>query len=126
MDHRIGDAVFNYSGQPGIIIDRKPTTGEFVIQPPAPSLKEVQKRGYINGLTLEQRQDFNAVMDKVLELQDPSKKVEELTTQIEEKRLGDAKARVVAKYLDAEKQHLMQTYNIRNREYLVDEFRLGE
>lgn len=126
MDYRVGDAIFNYSGRPGIVVDKKLQTGEFVIKPPSESLKEVQKRGYINGLSPAERQDFNEVMDRVRELQDPVKKIEELGTQIDAKQGGDVKARQVAKYLNAEMQHIMISNHIQNREYKMDEFKIGE
>lgn len=126
MQYRVGDAVFNNAGQPGIVKDKLVSTGEVVVQPQSETLKVVQKRGYINGLSVEERKDYNEVMDKIRELDDPTKKVEELGTQIGQKRMGDAKSRLVAKYLDAQMQHIMLTNNIQNREYTVDEMKLGE
>lgn len=126
VEFRIGDAVFNHAGQPGIVADKRIETGEIVVKPQADTLKQVQKRGYINGLTPEQRRDFEEVMEKIGELENPEKKVEALNTQIDQLRMGDGKARVVAKYLDSEKQHLMATNHIENKLYVLDPFRMSD
>ena len=127
MQFRVGDTVFNYAGEPGVIKDRKVQSGEYVLDPKGATLAEVQKRGYINGLSADLRQEFNAVMDQVRDIPEPEKRVNMLSEKIEEKKtVGDPKSRLVAKYLNAEMQHIMLTNNITNRQYTIEELKANE
>jgi hypothetical protein len=119
MTKAVGDTIFNNNGRPGVIVHREPT-GHLLIDREGPSLKETQQRGYVNGLSAEQRGEFNKLIDQVRAIEKPEEKILEMQKIVESLRDEPTK-HVIRKYVEAEMNHLMISHNIRPRLFVVDE-----
>lgn len=116
----IGDSVFNRFGQPGVVSQRDSLKGTVTIETKGPQIDDVQKRGYINGLSEGERMRFNSVVDRVRTIEDPVKRVMELQRLIDGIKTDPTQATVV-KYLESELAHTMISYKIKPREYVTDD-----
>jgi hypothetical protein len=120
MSRAIGDSVFNRFGQPGVVSQRDSSKGMVTIETKGPQIDDVQKRGYINGLSEGERMRFNSVVDRVRTIEDPVKRVMELQRTIDGIKADPTQATVV-KYLESELAHTMISYKIKPREYVTDD-----
>jgi hypothetical protein len=118
MTKAIGDTVFNGKGMPGIVT-RINSAGETTIATRGPEIKKAQSRGYINGLMVEERAEYNHIIDQVNRLEEPREKIALLKNASDSIKDDPSKA-VVKKYLDSEINHLMIIHRIKPREYTVD------
>lgn len=123
MSFRVGDTTFNAQGRPGIVTERNPLTKEIKVSQEQALVAKNQRHGYINGLSTEQREAFNKVMDNVREEPDPLKRVEELQARIKELD-DDPRNFVVSRYLSSEVAHIMSMANITPKTYTVEEDRV--
>lgn len=121
MRFNVGDMIFTRNGQPGIVTSRNPETAELVVQTKGEDLEKTKRRGYINGLTVEERDQFNKVIDEVKALEKPEERIMQLRAKIEE-TAADPRQRVLNRYLSAEMAHLMNTYRFEPREYKTPEW----
>lgn len=123
MSTRIGDAVFFPSGKPGVVTNRTPETGKVTVEAQPDFVRNSLRNGYINGLSIPQRQEFMAFMDKVKETPDPELRMEQLQAKINELNT-DPRNHVLTRYLTGEMAHIMYTADIKPKTYEVDPFRL--
>src|SRR5688572_17049243 len=116
MSFRVGDPIFTNIGQVGQVVDISPDTHKVKYDTDTASAKEAFRHGYIKGLSVEARSEFNDVMDEVSEMQDSRERVEFLKEKIERmsKELDPNKKRILS-YLKAEMSHLMNTKNYHPR-----------
>lgn len=124
MNFRVGDAVFDQAGRPGVMTGRN-EQNQLIVERQGEAYEKARRRGFINGLTQDQRTKFNEVMDKVFELKDPKARVSELTTKLDELKL-DPRNHIVTRYLQGELTHIMNTEGIQPRTYKVDESNIRE
>ena len=118
MTKAIGDTVFNGKGLPGIVT-RINGAGETTIETHGPEIKKAQSRGYINGLRVEERAEYNQIIDQVNRIEEPKEKIA-LLQNASNAIKDDPSKNIVKKYLDSEINHLMIIHRIRSREYTVD------
>lgn len=124
MSFRVGDTVFDQMGRPGVMTGRDEQS-QLIVERQGETYEKARRRGFINGLTTDQRTKFNEVMDKVLEAKDPKERVNQLTNKLEELKV-DPRNHIVTRYLQGEFTHIMNTEGIHPRTYKVDEFNIRE
>jgi hypothetical protein len=124
MNIRPGDAVFLRSGEPGIVKDRNEITGKLKVDSDLQRVKQDMRHGFINGLTPEQREVFNTILDEVKgSTEDPGERVTILNAKVKELE-QDPKLFGLTRYVKAEMVHIMNSNNIKPREYSVQEAKL--
>lgn len=119
MSFRVGDAAFGANGIPGVVKRQDNITGNLLVDTDQKTTRSIHRHGYINGLTPQERQNFNEHLDAVRSESDPNKKLELIREKISELKLDSANFRMV-KYLESEMFHLMNTYNISPRLYNLE------
>ena len=114
--HRVGDSIFNVNGKPGLVVDRHSVSGELTVNIDRPEVTKKYRNGYINGLSENERSEFNNILDEVKGVENltdrvaiPKKKIGELSTE--------PKNRILAGYLSAELFHLMHSTGIQPKQY---------
>lgn len=121
MTVRVGDAVFIRSGIPAVVKDRNEGTGQLRLETDLPAVQKEMRHGYLNGLTPETRQQLYAILDEVKSKSEaPEARIDELRSKLTELEL-DPKQQMLARYVRAEMVHLMNTYEIRPKEYSYNE-----
>lgn len=124
MDIRNGDAVFLRTGEPGIVRDRNEVTGKLKVDTDVKAVKTDMRHGYINGLTGEQREQFNAILDEVkASTEDPTERISKLDTKVKELEM-DPHQLGLSRYVRAEMVHIMNSNGIKPREYSVQESKI--
>ena len=118
---RVGDTVFDRKGVPGVIVRRDPKTAELEVQVQGDKFEKARRVGYINGLTPDQRTEYNKVIEEVREGNpEPTKRVDALQSKISELK-KDPKNFVLTKYLSAEQAHIMNSEHIQSKSYKIEE-----
>jgi|LauGreDrversion4_2_1035121.scaffolds.fasta_scaffold05905_5 hypothetical protein len=121
MSIRIGDAVFLRSGQPAIVKDRLPSSGELVLENDQKAVQQAFRHGYINGMNPETRASLTEILDRIKdESKDPAERVTAMQAKLTELD-QDPRNRDLSRYLRSEMMHLMNTYNIKPREFKLDD-----
>ena len=121
MSIRVGDVVFVGSGNPALVKDRDHITGQLRLEPGKAKTHDEMRHGYINGLSQDTRQSFNEILDEVKQgTEDPGERAEQLRLKIDELE-QDPRNFLLARYLRAEMVHIMNTFNIKPKEYIVHE-----
>ncbi|MEN9836165.1 MAG: hypothetical protein RL011_2358 [Pseudomonadota bacterium] len=121
MSIRIGDAVFLRSGQPAIVKDRLPSSGELVLEKDQKAVQQAFRHGYINGMNPETRASLTEILDRIKdETKDPAERVTAMQAKLTELD-QDPRNRDLSRYLRSEMMHLMNTYNIKPREFKLDD-----
>ena len=120
MGFNVGDAVFTRNGVPGAVTGRNPGTGELTVETKGPAASEIRSRGYVNGLSPEQREQYNAIIDDAHQSHEPRERIEKLMTKVNEIK-DDPRQRSLTTYINAEISHIMMTHNIEPRSYSVNE-----
>jgi len=119
MAGRVGDVVFMPSGRPAVVTESDRHSGKLVTTDDPAVVREKHRHGYINGLDVEQRNQFAAFLDRIKTIPEPEKRVEELQGRIKELS-GDPSQHRLMKYLTAEMAHIMHTSGIRPKVYEID------
>ncbi len=121
MSLRVGDTAFIRGGTPVTVKDRDPVTAQLVMESDPEILKNDTRHGYLNGLSLEVRQQFYQILDEVKgETENPTERINTLNTKLFDLE-QDPRNLQLTRYLRAEMNHIMNTFNIRPREYTMDE-----
>ncbi len=120
MTHRVGDSIFRTQGVPGVVTEVNPVSGELTVATKGNQVDDLKRRGYINGLSPQDRGRFNQVVDEVRELEDPHARVQLLTSKLTELS-QDPRNHILVRYLKAELSHTMNTHQIYPQEYRIDE-----
>lgn len=124
MNIRPGDAVFIRNGEPGIVRERDQTTGKLKVDTDIQAVKHETRHGYLNGLTPDQRQVFNTILDEAKQSsEDPSSRIAHLDAKVQELE-QDPKQQGLARYVKAEMIHIMNSHNVKPREYSVQETKI--
>ena len=138
----IGDSVFLKNRVSGVVIDKYPD-GRLSIEQEGPTYDRTRKIGFINGLSVSEREEFFRVMNEIKNIKDPMTRYESLADKIEgikqknlELELGrslmeteqeyndslkqeQANSKII-KYLQAELNHIGSSNNIVPRIYTAD------
>ncbi len=120
MSHRIGDTIFTAQGLPSVIVGRSPDGAHLHVQSHGEAIDATKKRGYINGLTENERGRFNEIIDVARRESDPNMRIEKLREQIDVLKADPANFALV-RYLEAEVSHTMITNGIKPRVFSVPE-----
>lgn len=121
MTLRVGDTAFIRGGTPVTVKDRNPVSNELILESDPAKVKEQTRHGYLNGLSPEVRQQFYEILDQVKgETEDPAERINTLNAKLFDLE-QDPRNLQLTRYLRAEMNHIMNTYNIRPREYSMDE-----
>jgi len=118
--YRIGDTLFTATGKPGVIVGRADGGTSLRIETQGEKVENVKQRGYINGLSPEEREVYNQIVDDVRASADIKARVEKLQEKVESLKL-DPRQLNLTRYLEAELAHTMNTSGFQAREYIVPE-----
>lgn len=124
MSFSIGDTVFDKLGRPGVVLGRD-EQARLVVEREGENYEKARRRGFVNGLPAENREQFNKIIDEVLQIKDGNEKVAKLTEQIETLKV-DPRNHAVTRYLESELIHVMNTEGIQPRQYKVSELSIRE
>ena len=120
MSIRVGDSVFTRQGIPNVIQGKKADKEQLVVSQDPKIVKSKLRNGYINGMSVDDRDSFNDIMDEMRTIKDPEERAMELRkrlTTLEE----DPRQHMLSRYVRSELMHLMNSYGIRPREFVVEE-----
>lgn len=121
---RPGDAVFVRTGDPLLVKDRDKATGMTTLNRDPETVIHGTRHGYINGLEPEKREQLFAILDEVKSASvDPEERVSKLREVLGEIE-QDPKNLGLARYVRAEMTHIMNSYGIKPREYLIHDSRI--
>jgi hypothetical protein len=122
--HHVGDSLFLPGSRPGVVRGRDDINGGLVVDTDPKTVAQELRHGYINGMQPDERSEFNKVLDKVRETEDPLARVEILQARINELKAEQSpQSQKMAQYLTSEMAHLMHMSGIKPRHFTVDEFR---
>jgi hypothetical protein len=123
MSTRVGDSIFLATGNPGVITGRDTKSARIEVDESPSEVAHQMRHGYLNGMSVAERDVFNAVMDEVKATADADERVRLLNERLT--ALGDGpETRILSRYLDAQKQHIEHMAGIRPRYYSVDEYKV--
>lgn len=117
---RVGDALFNRNGNAGFVVKRDAEKQTLDVAQSGPEYEKGRRYGFINGLEPNVRKEFEEVIDKARELEEPRERVDFLHKQIEVLK-EDPRRGSLTRYLQGEMSHIMNSEGISPRIYTVDE-----
>ncbi len=120
MGFKVGDSFFNRDGYPGVILGREQKTEALIVEKEGPNFDKTRKLGYINGLSPQERGEFESIITEMRERQDPRERVSWLHDKIDTMKM-DPKQQVLTRYLEGEMAHIMNSEGISPRVYTIDE-----
>ena len=123
MALKIGDSVFLQDGRPGLLVAENKGSDSVTVDPSKSRIKEAHRHGYINGLNMETRKEFDEILDEVKEIKGSKERIEELQGRIDTLS-KDPKNMVLTRYLTAEMAHIMNMSGVRPKTFEVDAFKL--
>lgn len=123
MSYRIGDTVFLSHGQPALAAGRDEKKGTVVLDRDVESIRKNARHGYINGIAPERREEFLGIMDIVKSHEEPEKRIEELQKRIDVMQ-EDPKNMQFVRYLESEKNHIINMSGYRPRMYSTEEYKM--
>jgi hypothetical protein len=123
MSFRVGDTVFLSHGTAAEVIGRDPGKGTVVLDRETAAVRHNTRHGYLNGIAPERREEFLSIMDAVKEFSEPKKRVEELQKRIDA-LLSDPRNMMFVKYLESERNHIINTSGYMPRFYGTDDAKL--
>ena len=121
MTIRVGDSVFIRNGTPAVVKNRDEISGLLSLDTKLGEVQDGTRHGFVNGLSIEDREAFNSLLDDVKsDSMDASQRVETLKGRLAEIE-SDPTRHMLAKYVRAEMMHIMNSNGIRPREYSIHE-----
>ncbi|WP_141735354.1 hypothetical protein [Oligoflexus tunisiensis] len=123
MGFKVGDNYFNRDGYPGVIVARDPKTEQLIVEKEGPNFDRARNFGYINGLSPQERGEFETIISEVREKKDPRERVALLQDAVEQLRT-DPKKQVLSRYLEGEMSHIMNSEGLSPRIFKIDETKL--
>jgi len=123
MTLRIGDAVFLPDGRPGVLVSENKQRDAVSVVTDKKVVSDAHRHGYLNGVKPDVRNELYEILDRVKEIPEPEKRIDELRSKIEELSI-DPKNMVLTRYLTAEMAHIMNMAGVRPRVFEVDSFKL--
>jgi hypothetical protein len=123
MGLKVGDNYFNRDGYPGVIVARDLKSGHLVVEKEGPNFDRARNIGYINGLSPQERGEFESIIREVREKEDPRERVSLLQGAVEQLRT-DPKKQVLSRYLEGEMAHIINSEGLSPRIFTIDETKL--
>ncbi|MCX6117027.1 MAG: hypothetical protein NT027_05775 [Proteobacteria bacterium] len=123
MSYRIGDSVFLSQGQPSLVIGRDPAKGTVILDREQDAIRDNARHGYLNGIAPERREEFLNLMDEIKSHPEATQRIDRLQAKIDELAV-DPKNMQFVRYLEGEKNHLINMSGYRPRMYTAEEFKL--
>jgi hypothetical protein len=123
MGLKVGDSYFNRDGYPGVILARDQKTDQLIVEKEGANFDKARNIGYINGLSPQERGEFEKIITEVRENKDPKERVSLLHGVVEQLR-SDPKKQVLTRYLEGEMAHIMNSEGISPRIFTIDESKL--
>jgi hypothetical protein len=123
MGFKVGDNYFNRDGYPGVIVGRDQKTEALIVEKEGPNFDKARNIGYINGLSHQERGEFETIITEMREKKDPRERVAFMQNLVEEMR-SDPRKQVLTRYLEGEMAHIMNSEGISPRIYKVDDSKL--
>ncbi len=120
MGLKVGDTFFARDGRPGVVVGREQKTDRLVVEREGPRFEKARHYGFINGLSPDERKEFEALVDDARDSKSSEERILKLQGHIEEIQL-DPKKQVLTRYLEGELSHLMYSNSISPRVYTVDQ-----
>lgn len=123
MSYRVGDAVFLSQGMPAVTVGRDTNKGTVVLDRDQNAVRQSTRHGYINGIAPERREEFLGILDEVKKHEDPATRIDELQKRIEMLQ-EDPKNMQFVKYLESERNHMINVSGHTPRLYTTQEHKL--
>ncbi len=120
MGLKVGDSYFNRDGYPGVILGRDPKSQALQVEKEGPNFEKTRRFGYINGLSPQERGEFEGIINEMREQESPAERMSWIHQQLDTMR-QDPKKQVLTRYLEGEMAHIMNTEGISPRVYSIDE-----
>ena len=118
MRFNTGDIVFTPDGRPALVTGRK-ETGHIVVDRKGEKLDKARKNGIINGLSSQDRQKFNEVVNKAKEQPAPENRVKEIQAKVDEID-GKPKNWILKRYLNGEMAYIMNSERVHPQTFDID------
>ena len=122
MSYKVGDTLFTQAGTPATIVAKDEFKGTAKYDKDYKAFQVSTRHGLLNGLAPEGREQFNLIMDEVVENKDNDQRVEQLRNKIEELSVDPKNFRLI-QYLDGEVRHIMSVKGVKPRFFSMDEFK---
>ncbi len=121
MGLNVGDVIFNQTGRVGSVTSKDKEARTVQISMEKDKLKTHHPFGYINGLSIEDRQKYNSILEKVHAHSDIQEKMKGFQAAIDETS-QDPRNYLLTRYLKSELAHVMHSHNIHPRTYSANEY----
>jgi Na+/phosphate symporter len=79
---------------PGVVMEKK-EDGSIVVDTSSEFIKQYHRHTNTSGLTLEEKEKFNGIMDQIMELESNSEKINQLQTEIDELKTSPTNRKIV-------------------------------
>ncbi len=121
MSIRIGDSVFIRNGTLAVVKGRDELSGSLNLDSDLKVVQDQTRNGIVNGLNEDTRARLNEIIDGAKdESKDPKERVEKLSGILSELDKDPAQ-QTLARYVRGEMHFLMNTFNIKPREFSIHE-----
>lgn len=114
-----GDTVFNRSGSVLTVGKVNPQSGKAELSSAKGDPEKPLRHGIVNGLSPDQRNSFNEILDKVRQEPDLRQRIDVLQKAIEDVEAVQTEPHL-AKYLKAEMVHLMNSSGYTPQNYSIE------
>ena len=121
---KIGDLVAK-SGmytEPGVIVEKKPN-GSVVIDTEPLQINKYHRYLNTTGLTVEEKQQFNALLDQIYKKENDVERINDIQTEIDRLK-ADPQSRNIVQYLRNQQAHLIRQSRQLPQTYQWDEVAL--
>lgn len=121
---KIGDLVAK-SGmytEPGVIVEKKPN-GSVVIDTEPLQINKYHRYLNTTGLTVEEKQQFNALLDQIYQKENDVERINDIQTEIDRLK-ADPQSRNIVQYLRNQQAHLIRQSRQLPQTYQWDEVAL--
>ena len=117
---RTGDVVFDRAGQPAAVTNRSDVKGTVELNKDRADVRKKVRHGYINGIEGKERQEMLSILDQAKEQASPEERVAFIGAKVSliEK---DPTQQKLASYLRSQMMHIMHSYNIKPKKYVLQE-----
>lgn len=115
-----GDIVYDAKGRPGVVRKADPVSGKVEAERSGSEFEKARRFGFINGLDPADRSSYQQVMSEIRAIRDPEARIASFSEKLSKIEEDPAKLQL-ARYLRAEKSHLMFSSGVFPKSFTVDE-----
>ena len=113
--------MFLRSGLPAVVNGRESQSGRLDLLADPERVQNETRHGFLNGLSREARSNLYEILDRIKEsTDDPAERIGQMQAKLDELE-KDPHQRDLTHYLRAEILHVMNTYDIRPREFKLED-----